>query len=620
MRVLSRPFHVVVCVLASFALTVGLRGNTVTVTPGTSTLLVGQSASLTASGAIVPTAISVGGWHSCVIYSDQSVRCVGLNNQGEIGNGTYASVNEPALANGTVNPTQLNVGFEHSCTLVGDGRMQCWGSDYTGQLGDNSFGGFAEVPQFVQNLTNAIKAVSGGYFTCAILSDHTASCWGRNQDGQLGNGDATTDTSLPGPVQNLGPVGDLFAGGYHTCALFADGTAKCWGRNGRGQVGDGTDVSPVTTPHAVVNLSSAATLALGGYHSCALMRDGTVQCWGQSDHGQIGAPGLAFSGSPVTVQGISGATAVAGGALHTCAVLGNGTAWCWGQNDHGQLGDGTTNDSASPVQVQGLANAVSISLGWGHSCALKQDGSVWCWGENDYGELGNGTTTTSSFAPVLMHQTGLTWTTSDATVATVSATGVVTGVARGTATITATDAFGNSGSATVSVRSMLTLNVLRQGDGVGTVTSSPSGISCPGTCAGSFVSDSQVVLTAAAGADSVFTGWTGCDSVSGAACTVAMSNARSVTAIFMLKRFTLTTSTTGIGKGTVTSSPAGINCGSACASDFVINTKVTLTATPGMLSVFSGWTGCDSSSGSTCTVTMTANKSASAQFTGVPLF
>jgi hypothetical protein len=86
----------------------------------------------------------------------------------------------------------------------------------------------------------------------------------------------------------------------------------------------------------------------------------------------------------------------------------------------------------------------------------------------------------------------------------------------------------------------------------------------------------------------------------------------------MLQRFTLTVSETGIGKGTVTSSPAGINCGTACSSDYVINTVVTLTATPAMTSIFTGWTGCDSVSGATCTVTMGSAKSVAANFMGVP--
>ena len=162
---------------------------------------------------------------------------------------------------------------------------------------------------------------------------------------------------------------------------------------------------------------------------------------------------------------------------------------------------------------------------------------------------------------------------------------------------------------------MLTLAVIRQGDGGGTVTSAPEGVNCPAACSAGFVSDSQVTLTAAPDADSLFSGWTGCDSVSGATCTVTMANARSVNAIFMLKRFTLTVTRTGTGNGTVTSSPAGINCGTACASDFVINTTVTLTAAPGADSIFTGWTGCDSVSGATCVVTMANARSVNAVFT-----
>lgn len=615
----SRLKVLVLAVLA-LAVTVRLHGNSITITPAAPAVLVGQTLQLGVTGAVTPTSIATGAGHTCVFYNDQSIRCTGQNNQGEVGNGGWTNVFEPAVVNGAVNPVQLRTGMEHTCTLVGDGRMQCWGTNYTGQLGDGTFGSFQTTPQFVRNMTSAVKLVTGGWFTCGIMSDRSAQCWGRNQDGQLGNGDATTDTGLPGPVLGLsGPVSDLVAGGYHTCALFSNGTAACWGRNGRGQVGDGTSNTPIVSPHVVSGLTTAASLSLGGYHSCALLQDSTVQCWGQSDWGQIGAPGLAFSATPVTVNGISNASGVYAGFYHTCAILRDGSTWCWGRNDTGQLGDGTLTSNPSPVRVSGINNALALSLGWGHTCALLPDASVRCWGEGDQGEFGTGTNT-NSVTPVQMHATGLAWTTSNANVATVSSTGLVTGVARGTATITATDGFGNVGSTTVTVRQMLTLAVIKQGEGSGTVTSTPAGIDCGSACAGQFLSDSPVMLTAAPSAITNFMGWTGCDSVSGTSCTVSMANAASVTAVFMLKRFTLTVSTTGVGKGTVTSSPAGINCGSACRSDFVIGTTVTLTGTPGTLSVQSGWTGCDTSSGSTCTIVMNSAKSASAEFTGIPLF
>src|SRR5712691_10478226 len=125
-----------------------------------------------------------------------------------------------------------------------------------------------------------------------------------------------------------------------------------------------------------------------------------------------------------------------------------------------------------------------------------------------------------------------------------------------------------------------TLTVSETGNG--TVTSSPAGITCGTACATDYVINTAVTLTASPGADSLFTGWTGCDSVAGATCTVTMTAARSVTASFALKRFTLTVGKTGLGNGTVTSSPPGINCGTACASDYVINTAVTLRASPGL--------------------------------------
>src|SRR5438132_1146401 len=171
-----------------------------------------------------------------------------------------------------------------------------------------------------------------------------------------------------------------------------------------------------------------------------------------------------------------------------------------------------------------------------------------------------------------------------------------------------------SATATFTLKSF-TLTVGKTGNGTGTVTSSPAGINCGTACAGAYVINTAVTLTASPGADSNFAAWTGCDSASGATCTVTMSAARSVTAAFTLKSFTLTVGKTGAGNGTVTSSPAGITCGTTCAGAYVINTAVTLTAAPGRDSNFGGWSGCDSGSGANCTVTMGAARSATAPFT-----
>jgi hypothetical protein len=335
----------------------------------------------------------------------------------------------------------------------------------------------------------------------------------------------------------------------------------------------------------------------------------------------MGVPNLVTSNVPVAVPGLSNVVSLSAGFWHTCAAFPDGTARCWGDNTYGQLGDGTTTAQRSPVLVNGISGVRAVVAGGFHSCALLADSTVRCWGEGDFGELGNGQFA-NSLTPVKVVNTGMTWTTSDPNVATVSATGLVTAVRAGTATITATDAAGNSGSTTITVRQLFSLTTSSLGDGGGTVTSNPAGINCGTACTASFLSDSQVALSAAPRADSDFTGWTGCDSVSGTTCTVTMSAGRTVTATFMLKRFVLsvTKTSTLLGKGTVTSSPAGINCGSTCSGPYIINTNVTLTAAPDSLSMFNGWTGCDAVNGAQCVVSMTRARSVTANFIGLSVF
>src|SRR6266404_3601971 len=174
------------------------------------------------------------------------------------------------------------------------------------------------------------------------------------------------------------------------------------------------------------------------------------------------------------------------------------------------------------------------------------------------------------------------------------------------------------------------LTVTESGPGSGTVTStsnpgSSDQINCGSNCSALYTSGTVVTLTAQAGTGSTFTGWGGCDSASGATCTVAMNAAKSVTATFDVLSFTLAVSKSGIGRGTVTSlssppSSTQINCGTTCSATYDWDTVVTLTATPDLLSLFAGWSGCDTVSGATCTVTMISAKSVDASFLGVPLF
>lgn len=196
--------------------------------------------------------------------------------------------------------------------------------------------------------------------------------------------------------------GNVAAGQYHSCLRRADGTVNCWGNNTHGEIGNGTLVN-AWTPVAVSGLTGVTAIAAGYTHTCAIVAGGAVKCWGEGTSGQLGNGTTTNSSTPVDVSGLTGAVALAGGAAHTCAVLNDGTIRCWGYNSQGQLGLGNTTISSAyavPTSaVTGVTTAVAVAAGYYHTCALLSSGAVQCWGANGQGQLGNGTLV-SSLSPV----------------------------------------------------------------------------------------------------------------------------------------------------------------------------------------------------------------------------
>ena len=162
-----------------------------------------------------------------------------------------------------------------------------------------------------------------------------------------------------------------------------------------------------------------------------------------------------------------------------------------------------------------------------------------------------------------------------------------------------------------------TLTVAKSGSGSGTVTG--GGIDCGATCSVTVLSGTSVTLTATAAAGSTFTSWSGCDSTSGSSCTVGVASNKTVTASFSaIPRYTLTVAKSGSGSGTVTG--GGIDCGVTCSVTVFSGTSVTLTATAAAGSTFTSWSGCDSTSGSSCTVGVASNKTVTASFSAIPRY
>jgi Alpha-tubulin suppressor and related RCC1 domain-containing proteins len=261
----------------------------------------------------------------------------------------------------------------------------------------------------------------GGHHTCVLLEDGRIACWGTNGAGQLGVGD-TTNRTTPVIVANIGttlPKAVAIAlGGAHSCALLEDGRIACWGYNGYGQLGVG-DTTNRYTPVIVNDIGStlpkAVAIAAGGGHSCALLKDGRVACWGWNNNGQLGVGDTTNRTTPVIVSSIGTtlpkAVAVAAGGWHSCALLEDGRIACWGANGVGQLGNGSTTNRTTPVIVANigttLPKAVAVGLGLSHTCALLEDGRIACWGYNYYGQLGDGSTTNRT-TPVIVRDIGIT--------------------------------------------------------------------------------------------------------------------------------------------------------------------------------------------------------------------
>ena len=422
--------------------------------------------------------------HACSLLKDGHVKCWGSNNYGQLGyedkknrgDGQAGSVNISGLPNVNVHPVTgtdddhlrkfIATGANHTCVLLRNECIKCWGENDQGQLGYNdkannfgdSPGEMGEPLKPVGGLNFKVKSVdiggddavlaTGHNHTCAITKDDSdgtkakaVKCWGANDKGQLGQGNTDNLTFNEAPQSN--DIADIdihddpneqdqaktegflprhiATGAKHTCAVLNNDCVKCWGGNQHGQLGlgdtdhrgDNSDDSSTADvdegemgtnlpPIGDADLSfKVKTVVTGDWHTCAIMLNGEVQCWGWNDKGQLGVD-VPHIGNTKNAQGevdfipvdLGNKTAksITAGAKHTCVTLEDDTTKCWGLNKSGQLGQGSTDDindasgTAVPIENSGTIAGKTVA-GGENTCFIGDDGKVKCWGNNEKGQL-----------------------------------------------------------------------------------------------------------------------------------------------------------------------------------------------------------------------------------------
>ena len=390
--------------------------------------------------------VVTGSSHTCALLADSTVKCWGSGSVGQTGYGdTSVRGDDPGEMGNSLpgvdlgqglNAVQLASGTSHSCAVLSNATVKCWGDGNSGKLGygdtANRGDGPGEMSDMLPNVDlgsgkSVVQIAGGSIHTCARFHDGSLKCWGSGGFGNLGYEDTANRGDNVGemgdnlPTVDLGTgrtVAQVDAGKFSTCALLDDSTVKCWGTGFKGLgYGDifsrGGDPGTMGNNLSAVDLGSGRTalqISTGDNHICAVLDDATVKCWGQGGVGQLGygdssdrgdGPGEMGDNLPVVDLGTGRtATQIAAGGSHTCVLLDDATVKCWGDGNFGALGYGDRNirgnepgemgDNLPTVDLGTGRTAVQIACGFRHTCAVLDDATVKCWGQATSGQLGYG--------------------------------------------------------------------------------------------------------------------------------------------------------------------------------------------------------------------------------------
>jgi len=393
--------------------------------------------------------LSAGDTHTCVVLVDNSVKCFGLGSEGQLGNestskigdGIGASVaSSSAISLGLGRSARaIATGTSHTCALLDNMTVKCWGSGLYGRTGygdsdnrgDNSDEMDDELPAIdLGSERTATMIAVGSNHSCALLDDATVKCWGRSNSGQLGYNDTATRGDGPGEMGDALPAISfaagrtataIAAGANHTCAVLDNAQMVCWGDNEYGQlgqgnminIGDALNATIAATP--TINMGtgrSVVAISAGNLHTCALLDNATVKCWGSAGNGRLGTGDTNDLGDdpaemgdallPISLGTGASAISVTAGGSHTCVLLNTAAVKCFGNGADGKLGyesqdnigdlPNQMGDALATVSLGTGRTVLAVSAGLAHTCAMLDNASVKCWGNGGSGRRGSGDT------------------------------------------------------------------------------------------------------------------------------------------------------------------------------------------------------------------------------------
>ena len=344
-------------------------------------------------------AIGGGFGHTVAIKPEGSLWSWGLNDSGQLGDGTTTNRLMPVRIGSDSDWSSVACGRGHTVATKQDGSLWAWGLNGQGQLGDGTTT-TRLTPVRIGGDTDWSSVACGGYHTLAMKQDGSLWAWGRNEHGQLGVNDKV-DRASPARVSGRYWV-DVACGDGHTLAVADDGALYGWGSNFDSQVdnqavGGGMYVVEWWSPHHIGADNDWASVACGRYYSMAVKTTGSLWGWGDNDYGQLGDGTITDrTTGPKRIGSAADWTRVSCGSYHSVGLRSTGALYAWGRNSDGQVGDGTTTDRRSPVGIGGDTDWTHIACGGYQTITMKAGEDCWTWGSNVDGQLGNGTSDDAS--------------------------------------------------------------------------------------------------------------------------------------------------------------------------------------------------------------------------------